>query len=140
MPKRAEVILYAEDGWDTEKIISIVELKQSIKEYAFIMHDSDLDENNVLKKPHFHLYLGFGNTNVKFEHIAAWFNTKTELVQKIKTNKYFLLKYYLHCNHPEKSQYNIEQFTASFDIQLFFTAHNIGYDGNYSAVAAAAAC
>ena len=87
MPKRAEVILYAEDGWDKGKIISIIELKQSIKEYAFILHDSDLDDNNEIKKPHFHIYLGFGSTNVQFEHIAAWFHTKTELVQKIKTNK-----------------------------------------------------
>lgn len=120
MPKRAEVILYAEDGWDKGKIISIIELKQSIKEYAFILHDSDLDDNNEIKKPYFHIYLGFGSTNVQFEHIAAWFHTKTELVQKIKTNKYLLLKYYLHCNQPEKSQYDIEQFTSSFDIQQFF--------------------
>lgn len=119
MPKRAEVILYAEDGWDQEKILSIIELKQSIKEYAFVLHDSDLNENNEPKKPHFHIYLGFGNTNVRFEHIAAWFNTKPELVQKIKTSKCLLLKYYLHCNHPEKSQYNIEQITSSFDVQQF---------------------
>ena len=120
MPKRAEIILYAEDGWDQEKILSIIELKQSIKEYAFILHDSDLDENNERKKSHYHIYLGFGTTNVQFEHIAAWFHIKTELVQKIKTNKYLLLKYYLHCNHPEKSQYDIERFTSSFDIQQFF--------------------
>lgn len=48
MPKRAEVILYAEDGWDKGKIISIIELKQSIKEYAFILHDRNLLHNYPL--------------------------------------------------------------------------------------------
>ena len=123
MPKRAEIILYAEDGWDSGKIISVIEQKQSIKEYAFILHDSDLDELGQPKKPHYHVYLGFGGNNVQFRHVAAWFQVKPQMVQKIKTSKHQLIKYYLHCNHPEKSQYPMEKLTASFDVQKLFQTH-----------------
>ena len=120
--KRAEVILYAEDGWNSAKIISVVELKQSIKEYAFILHDSDLNEDGQPKKPHYHIYLGFGTTNVQPAHIAKWFEIQPQFVQKIKTNKYLLLKYHLHNNNPDKAQYSLDQLTASFDVQKFFAS------------------
>ena len=123
MPKRAEIVLYAEDGWDSGRIISVIEQKQSIKEYAFILHDSDLDELGQPKKPHYHVYLGFGNCNLQFQHVAAWFQVKPQMVQKIKTSKLLLLKYYLHCNCPEKSQYPLEKLTASFDVQKLFQTH-----------------
>ena len=83
--KRAEILLYAEDGWDSGRIISVIEQKQSIKEYAFILHDSDLDELGQPKKAHYHIYLVFGNCNLQFQHVAAWFQVKPQMVQKIKT-------------------------------------------------------
>ena len=125
MPKQAEVVLYCENGWNAEKILSVLEQKQSVKDYAFILHDSDLDDEGKPKKPHYHLYLNFGRTNVQFQHIAGWFQTRAELVEKVKTNKRFLLQYFLHCNHPEKAQYDVSQMVASFDVQKFFASKEL---------------
>ena len=52
MAKHLEIVLYAEDGWNDGKIESVVQSKQSVKQYAYILHDKDLDDDGQLKKPH----------------------------------------------------------------------------------------
>lgn len=118
MPKRCECILYAEDGWDEMRIKEVISTKQSISKFAMILHDKDHDDDGNLKKPHYHLYLGFGKTNCQFEYIAKWFGLEPNKVQKIKSaGEFHVLNYYLHRNEPLKHQYGIEEIIANFDVQ-----------------------
>ena len=118
MPKRCECILYAEDGWDEIKIKEVIATKQSILKFAMILHDKDLDEDGNLKKPHYHLYLSFGNTNCQFEYIAKWFDLEPNKVQRIRSRgEFYILNYYLHRDEPLKYQYGIEEIIANFDVQ-----------------------
>lgn len=120
MAKGYDIVLYPEDGWTCEKIIDIFAKYQSMKEYAIILHDKDADDTGKPKKTHFHVYIGFGNTNVSIEKTAKWFEIKETQVQRIKTNKYCMLKYYLHENLPNKHQYNLCDMIANFDVKTFF--------------------
>ena len=119
MAKHLEIVLYAEDGWNDGKIETVAQSKQSVKQYAYILHDKDLDDDGQLKKPHYHLYLNFGQNNVQFEHAAKWFDTSPNKVERIKTSKLFTLQYYLHKNEPGKHQYPLEALRANFDVAAF---------------------
>lgn len=123
MAKHLEAILYIEDGWTKEKIIGIAESKQTIKEYAMILHDKDTDENGVLKKAHFHLYLNFGKSSATTSQVAKWFGVAENHVERIKTKRYYVLKYYLHTNSPEKHQYSVDELICNFDVNAFFKAY-----------------
>ena len=126
MPKRCEIILYPEDGWTSDKIVGVLTSKQSVKDYALILHDKDTDANGDIKKPHYHVYMGFGTTNVQFKHVSSWFHSTQNSVNKVETNKYYLLQYYLHINCPEKHQYSIDEMTANFDVRLFLATKQRG--------------
>ena len=118
--KMNDVILYQEDGWNPDKIIDIVNQKKSVKEYAIILHDKDLDEENKPKKPHYHVFLNYGNGNVKPKDVAAWFNIKENAVERIHTNKFRTLRYYLHLDEENKHKYSIDELISNFDVQKYF--------------------
>ena len=110
MAKQLETILYVEDGATAAGIKNTCEQYNSIKEYAFILHDKDTDEDGNPIKPHFHLYCRFGSTNVSIKEFADWFNVTQNKVEKIKAKRnspFHVLKYYLHRDYPEKYQYDV---------------------------------
>ena len=119
MPKQMEVKLYLDDGWTISKIGETLKARTSIKEYAMILHDKDSDENGAHVKDHFHLYLHFGNTNWKYEDVAKWFGVKVNHVERVKSNKAFVLRYYTHEGQPEKHQYPVEAIVANFDVKAY---------------------
>lgn len=119
MPKQVEVKLYPDDGWTTSKIEEALKVRTSVKEYAMMLHDQDVDENGAPVKDHFHLYLHFGNTNWKHEDVAKWFGVKVNHVERVKSNKALVLRYYTHEGQPEKHQYPVDDIVANFDVKEF---------------------
>lgn len=120
MPKQCEAILYADDGWNPIRIEDILNKYTTIKEYAYILHDLDVDDNGDLKKAHYHVYMNFGRSNASLNAVAKWYGVRTECIQRIKSNRYYTLKYYLHNGLPDKHQYNIRDIIANFDVGEFF--------------------
>lgn len=126
MAKHLEAILYVEDGWTKEKILEIVGNRRMIKEYAIILHDKDVNEDQTLKKAHFHVYMNFGKSSATLGQTAKWFGIAENQVERIKTKKYFVLQYYLHTNSPEKYQYPIDDMICNFDLNAYFdSAENV---------------
>ena len=125
--KACEVILYPEDGWTVDKIISVIKKKDSIKIYAIMLHDKDIDQDGSPKKPHFHVYLSFGNTSIEFNYVATWFNTSEGNIEKIQSkgrnSRYDYLLYLTHKKQPEKYQYDIEGISANFDVAAYLGVH-----------------
>ncbi len=120
--KMCEIIIYPADGWSEEKIVDVVNARASIKEWAFILHNSDVEDNGEPKKPHYHCYLNFGSTNCTVEHIAKWFNTTPNMVQYIKAKKngkYYAIRYFLHIGCEDKHLYSVKEITANFDVAAF---------------------
>ena len=119
MPKQMEVNLYPDDGWTVHKIEEVLKARTSVKEYAMILHDQDVDKNGDPVKAHYHIYLHFGNTNWKYEDVAKWFGIKVNHVARVKTNKALALRYYLHEGRPNKHQYPVEAYVANFDVKAY---------------------
>lgn len=113
MPKHCEVVVYPENGWQESSIIAVIEKHKSVCKYAFIFHH--LDE----AKPHYHIYLNFGQTNEEFKYIAKWFKTETEKVERIKSDLYFVLNYYLHNEEFDKHQYSTDDIIANFNVKEY---------------------
>lgn len=125
--KACEVILYPEDGWTVDKIVSCISERKSVRVYAIILHDKDIDAEGNAKKPHYHAYLSFGSTNVAFQNVAAWFDTGENSVERIKAkgknSRYDYLVYQLHTKQPNKYQYQISDITANFDVSEYLRKH-----------------
>ena len=119
MPKQMEVNLYPDDGWTASKIVETLKARTSIKEYAIILHDQDVDENGAPVKDHFHIYLHFGNTNWKYQDVAKWFGINVNHIEKVKSNKALVLRYYTHEGQPDKHQYPVEAIVANFDVKAY---------------------
>ena len=125
MPKMSDIELYPEDGWDPPRIIERLQNRKTIKEYAMILHDQDLKEDGSLKKPHYHLFLNYGSSNPKIKDIASWFDIPEHAVEKVHSNKYLTLRYYLHLDSPEKHLYRAEDMIASFDVKDYFLKESL---------------
>ena len=126
MPKHCETVLYAEDGWNKDKILDVIQKHESTKKYVIALHDQDVQEDGTPIKPHLHVYLNFGTTNVQLPQVAKWFGIKEQSVEKIKSDKsdrnqsmgmYYTIRYYTHEDIPEKHHYPLSGFVANFDLE-----------------------
>ena len=57
--RRCEVVSQMTETFNIEIIKNILNEKDCIKEYAYIIHNKDKDKNGELKKPHIHLIMRF---------------------------------------------------------------------------------
>ncbi len=75
---------------------------KTIKEWAYIEHNKDDT------RPHYHIYLNFGNSGVCHEEVAKWFNVPSNFVNKIKGRKTDMLLYLTHGNESQKHKYQYD--------------------------------
>lgn len=122
--KHYEVILYQDDGWTAQKILKVLNDWPIVETYAFILHDLDMEDDGSYKKPHYHVYIGFGKSSTSIQSVANRFKIPQHLVQKIKSNKYYALRYFLHSGVEGKHQYQVGQMVASFNVQDFFDSQS----------------
>lgn len=142
MPKQVEVLLYQEDEWNSEKIKDIVQKRSSVKEFIIAFHDKDTEDDGTQVKPHFHVYLNFGNTNWPYEAVAKWFGVRNERVSRIKaelrgkkSGKYAVARYYTHQDYPNKHYYSPSTFVASFDVEEYLNAYEEKHEASESCAA-----
>lgn len=98
------------------EIEDIIERHKTIKEWAYIIHDKDIDKDGNPKEPHIHLYLNFGKSGASFETVAKWFKDEVQYVCRVKGRKGDMLMYLSHENAPEKHQYSTKEIISNFDI------------------------
>ena len=72
--------------------------------YAYILHDSDYDLNNVLEKAHYHVYLKFRNAH-SLSSIAKQFGIAVNLVEYCRSPR-DSIRYMLHLDYPDKTLYH----------------------------------
>lgn len=86
------------------------------------LHDKDLNEDGIPKKPHYHVYLLFDNAYTYnyargiFDQIGAVFPDLASTV--IIKNLPACIKYLTHKNKPEKAQYSETEITHSDDFVI----------------------
>ena len=86
---------------------------KSIKHWAYIIHDKDDT------RPHYHIYLHFGNSSVDTSLVAKWFNVPENFINKIKGRRVDMLMYLTHSNSSQqhKHQYSSSEIVANFDLE-----------------------
>lgn len=102
--------------FNLNEIEDIIAQHKTIKKWAYIIHDKDVNEKKEPVEPHIHLYLNFGQSSATFETVAKWFNDTVQAVEKIKGRKSDALLYLTHRNVPEKHQYSMNEIVSNFDV------------------------
>lgn len=117
MPKHCEYMQQIKHlKFSMEEIKKTIKEHSTIKYWAYIIHDKDLDKEGNKIEPHIHLYLNFGKSTVKFEDVAKWFKDEPQFVGRVKGKRSDMLKYLTHQNAPEKHQYDANEIRSNFDI------------------------
>lgn len=98
--------------------------KKCIKQFAYIKHDKDADENGNLKAPHWHIMIQFYDSQDS-KYIAKWFEIEEQYVGKSTSGRFnSMLCYLTHANAPGKHQYASSEVTANFDFVKFMEQLN----------------
>lgn len=113
--RSAHCIVYPESCADIEYAINKLEPVR----YAYILHNCDTDENGVLKKSHYHVYLYFENARY-YSAIANEFCIAENNIEPVK-NVRSLIRYFSHIDNSEKYQYNYTDIVAfNMDIEKHY--------------------
>ena len=83
---------------------------KTIKQWVYILHDKDET------RPHYHIYLNFGNSSIDTAVVAEWFDIAENFIERVKGRKSDALLYLTHANDKKKHQYSEEDVVASWDI------------------------
>lgn len=84
-------------------------------EYAYILHNNDIDVNGIAKKEHFHICLTFP-TAVPFaevEILVKSLNQSVACIEPLKSVEGMVDKYFLHLGLSDKAQYSIDEIVFS---------------------------
>ena len=81
---------------------------------SYILHDKDDT------RPHYHIYVNFGNSGVDSADVAKWFGVPENFVNKIHGRRTDMLLYLTHGqeNQKHKHQYSPSEVVANFDFEL----------------------
>lgn len=107
-----------------EEIIRKFDMLRPIS-YAYILHDSDREEDNAhLKKAHYHIYLKFKNKR-DINVISRYFNVATNLINVVFGDGKDIIRYMTHIDYPEKYQYQLSSIKTNIaHIELVFNEKN----------------
>ena len=94
---------------------------KGIKEWAFILHDKDVDENGNLKSPHWHIVISCPN-QAKLTSISEWFGVPCNFIDLPKGRGAFgdCIAYLTHEEIQGKYVYERSEISANFDVEKFF--------------------
>ena len=103
-------VLYPDStSYDCYKVLS--RLEDTFADFAYVLHDKDVDFSGELKKPHFH-WCG-KRSPAPISTIANALGVESNSIEFCKNWKYSL-RYLIHADNPEKFQYLPETVTANF--------------------------
>ena len=89
------------ESYDCEQLLSIIRSK--FTDWAYILHDKDVDDNGELKKPHFHWV---GRATPRCLSVVSNFLGLPENDIEIVKNFDNMIQYLIHLNDIDKFQYS----------------------------------
>ena len=98
-----------------------------IRNYAYILHNQDVNPDGTLKKSHYHIALKLNNA-YELTTVGNWFGIDGNFVSACKGKWTDLLQYLIHSNAPEKHQYSINEVCANFDFAAAKSSRNDIYN------------
>lgn len=106
------ILLYPEDK-NHMKALDII--KQNF-DYAYCLHNRDVDENGEIKKEHIHCVIRIGANPNWRTAIAKKLEIKENYIEGCKLDN--MLKYLIHFDNPEKYQYGVEEVKGNLKNRL----------------------
>lgn len=99
-------------------------LGEYFAEFAWIVHDKDLNENGDLKKEHIH-WVGRKKNGSRVETVAKVAGLKVNEIEIVRNFKK-MVRYLVHLDTPTKAQYSVDEIDCNFDIEPFLDGRNEG--------------
>lgn len=112
------LVLYEED----ESHKKALELITKNYDYAMICHDSDADEDGVVKKAHYHVVIRFPNAKWNTA-LASELNIAENYIENCRNLKNSLL-YLIHFYDKDKYQYDIKDVTGTLKKRMVMFIQN----------------
>ncbi len=85
----------------------------SVIEYAYILHENDVNEKGEVEQAHYHLCFRKTNkTNFKFDTLKHAFPVGK--IEQGRTWEY-MIQYLIHKNHPERTQHSVESIKSNIN-------------------------
>lgn len=104
--------------YETEEDKNILELAKKSYNYAYILHDKDVDEFGEIKKAHYHLILRWNDTK-SINALSLELGIPVNRITKIKNFK-SSIRYLSHIDYKEKYQYDVKDIDTNLDIAEYF--------------------
>lgn len=116
--RKWELVLYPDsDSYDVSSVLA--DLVVLFDQWAYILHDSDVDADGNPKKPHFHFY-GKSADKLTASAIAYRVHVSESACRVVSCWK-GALRYLVHADNPEKHQYNVSDISSNFPLAGIFT-------------------
>lgn len=116
--RKWELVLYPDsNSYDVSAVLG--DLVGVFDQWAYILHDSDVDVEGNPKKPHYHFY-GKSADKLTASGIAYRVHVPESACRVVSSWK-GALRYLVHADNPEKHQYNISDISANFSLAGFLS-------------------
>lgn len=116
--RKWELVLYPDsDSYDVSSVLA--GLVCVFDQWAYILHDSDVDADGNPKKPHYHFY-GKCADKLTASGIAYRVHVPESACRVVSRWK-GALRYLVHADNPEKHQYDVSDISANFPLAGIFT-------------------
>lgn len=111
-----ELILYYDSK--SYDFVSVLDTIKKTSNYAFILHDKDIDDSGKPIKAHYHVLIFF-ITQHTISAVSKALGVPQNDIKIIK-NKVGAIQYLIHKNNPEKYQYDFNDISSNLDISKYF--------------------
>ena len=114
-----------------DQITSALDKYKSIKRWAWIAHDHDIDDTGKIKPLHYHIAIDLGRTVIDSASVERWFGVPAGFARVPRDQngvpgkgRYLfrdLVEYLPHDKFPERGQYSDEDVHANFDWRAYIS-------------------
>lgn len=116
--RKWELVLYPDsDSYVCSEILA--NLVNVFDQWAYILHDSDVDGDGNPKKSHYHFY-GKCADKLTASGISYRVHVPVSACRAVSSWK-GALRYLVHADNPEKHQYDVTDISANFPLAGIFT-------------------
>lgn len=94
-------------------------LRQNFPKWAYCLHDKDTTDEGELKKAHFHLVIGTGQSPLLISTVASRLGVPSNYVQFCDSFR-GSVRYLIHVDHLDKYQYSPSDVQSNFNPKKYF--------------------
>lgn len=106
-------VFYLEsDNYCADDVIQT--LQEYFDQWAWIVHDKDVEEDGSLKQPHVH-WVGSVANPIPLTTVSNRLTVPEQFVEFVKNWK-GSIRYLVHASNPEKTQYSVDAVHSNFEV------------------------